>query len=133
MKTLFAILMTTVVVSMNGQTKSNKDIITEVNRELGGDSWSIKGDNIYVDNGILALGRGFWGLSKVTYELKYEFFSVTGEGHNTYVLYVKCKDGSDCIGDPLNDDGVGYKYLVLPIHDEEKRANRVFNLITSIK
>ena len=132
MKILLSLLMTTLVVTMNGQTKSNKDIVTEINRELDGDSWSIKGDNVSVDNGSFSAGRGFWGLSKVTYELKYEFWSLQGEGQNTYVLYVKCRGGSDCIEDPLND-GVGYKELRLPLHEDEKRSYRVLNLVKSIR
>ena len=132
MKILLSLLMTTLVVTMNGQTMSNKEIITEINRELGGDSWSIKGDNILVDNGSFSVGRGVWGLSKVTYELKYEFFSVTGEGRNTYVLYVKCKEDNFCIEDQANTDSRGSSELRLPIHDDEKRSYRVLNLIKSI-
>jgi hypothetical protein len=133
MKILLSLLMTTLVVTMNGQTMSNKEIITEINHELGGDSWLIQGDNILVDNGSFSVGRGIWGLSKVTYELKYEFFSVTGEGRNTYVLYVKCKEDNYCIEDQANTDSRGSRELRLPIHDDEKRSYRVLNLIKSIR
>ena len=132
MKVLLSLLMTTLVITMNGQTKSNKDIITEINRELGVGSWCIKGDNILVDYGSFSVGRGFWGISRVTYELKYEFFSVTGEGQDTYVLYVKYKGDSDCIEERFDEFG-GYKELRLPLHEDEIRSYRILNLVKSIR
>ena len=134
MKLALSLLLTAVFLTANGQVKSNNDIVLEINRELGGAYWSVIGDNIKVDNGGFSFGRGLWGMSKVSYELKYEFWGLQGEGQNTFVLYVKCKSGSDCILDPENLEAKPYTSLLkIPIHDDEQRATRVLTLLLRLK
>jgi len=134
MKLIFSLLLTAAVLTVNGQVKSNDDIILEINRELGGDFWGVVGDNVKVDNGSYSAGRGLWGMSKVSYQLKYEYWGLQGEGQNTFVLYVKCKSGSDCILDPENLEAKPYTTLLkLPIHNDEQRATRVLTLLLRLK
>ena len=57
--------------SLNAQV-TNRDITTEINRELGTDSWKLQGRNLIVDYGSASAGRALWGIESVTYSVKYE-------------------------------------------------------------
>jgi hypothetical protein len=134
MKYFITTLCVVLSVFANGQTLTNKQLITEINRELGYHNWSMQGDNVIVDNGSYSFGRGLWGVSKVTYELKYEFWSLQGEGQNTFVLYIKCKNGNNCIEDPGNPELEDFdNVLRIPIHDDERRAQRVLSFLLQLK
>ena len=134
MKSFLATLLILLGTSLFGQTMTNRQIITEINHELGGENWKIQGDNIIVNNGCYSCGRGLWGVSKVTYEVKYEYWSLQGEGHNTFVLHIKCKDDSECIEDEDNPDVGGYtNELRFPLSDNERRVNNVLELLKKLK
>ena len=132
MKKLILILCVFGSIGVFGQTTTNKDLIKEVNRELGVDNWSIRGDNVYIENETGGMGNGYWGISKVKYSLKYQYWNVGGGvGQNIYVLYVECKEEEDCIGDL--EDSYFIKVMNLGLSDDEKRANRVLELLNKLQ
>lgn len=133
MKSFLATLLILLGTSLFGQTMTNREIITEINHELGGENWKIQGDNVIVDNGCLSCGRGLWGVSKVTYEVKYEYWSQQGEGQNTFVLHIKCKDGKECIEDDYIDFTNYSNELRFPLSDNERRVNNVLELLKKLK
>jgi hypothetical protein len=129
MKFLLSLLMTILVITVNGQTMSNKDIITEINRELGGDSWSIKGNRIFVKTE--EMGNGYWDISNVTYHLKWECWDKFEiDCNRIFVLYVVCDFGDWCISDIT--DCYSQKVLTIGISPYKRRANNVLELLKSI-
>ena len=117
---------------LSAQKLSNKEIVTEINHELGEELWRIQGDNLIVDYGSYSAGRGLWGLSRVEYELKYEYWSIQGEGQNMYVLHVKCKGGDDCIEDPTMPELPAIISHRFVLSGDEARAKRVYNLLLTL-
>jgi len=135
MKRIITVLLVINAGFLFGQAKSNKEIIKEINLELGARNWSIQGDNIFVNNGTGGAGRGFWGLARVSYEIKLENRSFGGGDfyNNTYVLYVKCKDDKPCIEDQDLTEIPPYPLMSFDIGADEKRANRILALLNQLK
>jgi hypothetical protein len=115
----------------SAQSIDNKQLVLELNRELGGDEWRIQGRNLIVDKGSYSAGRGLWGIGTVTYELKYEYSSFVGI--NMWVLYVHCVSQANCIEDQLISEGDGVPNLSFVLSGDEARAKRALALLLKIK